>query len=559
MPDPQTAPPPPPPPPPRGVTPARGPNATSLDLLQGAILIVAVLYVASDLLIPLVFSVLLSFVLAPLVRALRRVRLPRLPAVLLTALLACAVVLGAAVLIGQQVSSLAQNLPTYQSTISRKLEGLQASGGLIDRVNAALSELQHTIRPPTPAAGGGDGATSTAPAAQDRGAAAEAPSRPIPVEVHQPPPTPFETMENVLGPLLEPLATTGIVLVLVIFILLYQADLRDRVIRLAGAQDLHRTMAAMDDAAYRLSRYFLAQVAMNTAYGLVMTAALWVIGLPNPLLWGFIAGLMRFVPFIGTFIAVVFPVLLALAVDPGWATLAWVGLLYAVGEGMMGQVVEPLVFGQSTGLSPIAVIAAATFWTWLWGPLGLLLATPLTVCVVVLGRHVDRLEFLEVALGDRPALEPEEVFYQRALAGDTDSLAEQAEQCLGEKPLAAYLDAVAVPALRLAQVDAARSRIAPERLDTLRQSVLGLLEVLEDAENPAPGAEDDVPPPAAPPAEWRAPGAVLCLAGRGPFDALLAAMLGQALLHRGFGVRVGGFLYMSRVYSIQSWPSRLPF
>ena len=281
----------------------------------------------------------------------------------------------------------------------------------------------------------------------------------------------MEMLQRVAEPLLGPLATAGIVVILVIFILLYREDLRDRLIRLAGARDLHRTMSAMDDAAYRLSRFFLAQTGMNTAFGLFIAAALWLIGIPNPLLWGFVAALMRFVPFIGVFVAVTGPLLLAMAVDPGWATLVWVLVLFAVSEMLMGQVFEPLVFGHSTGLSPIAVIAAATFWTWLWGPIGLLLAVPLTVCLVVLGRHVDRLEFLEVMLGDQPPLDPEETFYQRALAGDADALAEQAERCLKEKPLADYLDVVALPALRLAQADAVHGVLPPERREALQRSV----------------------------------------------------------------------------------------
>ncbi|MFC7692541.1 AI-2E family transporter [Paeniroseomonas aquatica] len=244
----------------------------------------------------------------------------------------------------------------------------------------------------------------------------------------------MEMLRRVAEPLIGPLATAGIVVILVIFILLYREDLRDRLIRLAGARDLHRTMAAMDDAAYRLSRFFLAQTGMNTAFGLLISGALWLIGVPNPLLWGFVAALMRFVPFIGVFVTVTGPILMALAVDPGWTMLVWVLVLFGVSELLMGQVFEPLVFGHSTGLSPIAVIAAATFWTWLWGPIGLLLAVPLTVCLVVLGRHVERLEFLEVMLGDQPPLDPEETFYQRALAGDASALAEQAERCLKEKP-----------------------------------------------------------------------------------------------------------------------------
>jgi hypothetical protein len=195
------------------------------------------------------------------------------------------------------------------------------------------------------------------------------------------------------------------------------------------------------------------------------------------------------------------------------------------------------VFGHSTGLSPIAVIAAATFWTWLWGPIGLLLAVPLTVCVVVLGKHVDRLEFLEVMFGDRPPLDPEETFYQRALAGDTNALAEQADGYLKDKPLAEYLDAVALPALRLAQADAVHGELQPERWEALQRSVELLIEDLEESDDPHP---QEKAPTAPLPAHWHAPGAVLCLAGRGPFDVLAASMLGQVLKRRGFGVQMGG-------------------
>jgi hypothetical protein len=356
------------------------------------------------------------------------------------------------------------------------------------------------------------------------------------VVIRTPEPTTLETLQRVAEPLLHPLATGGIVLILVIFILLYREDLRDRLIRLAGARDLHRTMAAMDDAAFRLSRFFLAQVGLNSAFGVFIAAMLWLIGIPNPLLWGFVAGLMRFVPFIGSYIAAAFPVLLALAVDPGWTTLVLVLALFAVGEITMGQVVEPLIFGHSTGLSPIAVIAAATFWTWLWGAVGLLLAVPLTVCLVVLGRHVDRLEFLEVMLGDQPALDPEETFYQRALAGDLDALAEQSERFLKERPPEAYLDGVALPALRLAQADASRGALAEERMTTLRESVLTLLEDIDGGEEDAAATEGAA---RAVPAAWQAPGAVLCLGGRGAFDGLLAAMVAELLAWRGFGVQQG--------------------
>jgi len=515
--------------PPQRSLAAAGSPASGLQLLQGALIIIAVLYFARELLVPLALAILLSFVLAPVARVFRRFSVPRVPAVLLAALLGLLVMLGVAGLMAQQASTLAQNLPTYQATITNKLAGLRSAGGLLERMNSALEEFQRDVReqegPP------GDIAP---PAPQVTPMTTGARQAPMPVEIHTPPPTAFETLRGVLEPLLGPLALGGIVLILVIFILLYREDLRDRVIRLIGSRDLHRTMAAMDDAAYRLSRYFLAQVAMNSVYGLFMTAALWLIGIPNPLLWGFITGLMRFVPFIGGWIAVAFPALLALAVDPGWTTLVWVLLLYTASELAMGQVFEPWIFGHSTGLSPIAVIAAATFWTWLWGPVGLLLSVPLTVCLVVLGRHVDRLEFLEVMLGDQPALDPEEFFYQRALAGDVDALAEQSERQLQEKSLAGYMDAVALPALRLAQADAARGTLSAARLEALRRSVRTLLEDLEEEDS---AVEDTEQAPL--PAAWQEPGAVVCTPGRGAFDGLLAAMLVQVLLRRGFGVQQG--------------------
>ena len=546
-----------------------------LEMLQVGAIVVAILYFARDMLIPIALAVLLSFVLAPLVRGLRRVHVPRVAAVLLVVALGFGAILGIGAVMGRQATTLAANLPAYKATVAEKMQGLRGAGGVMDRVTGVLHELGSAAAPPA------DGPPGDAPRPEVPAGALGAapggagdPSRPVPVEIRSPDPTAFEMLQRVAEPLLEPLATVGIVVILVIFILLYREDLRDRMIRLAGAQDLHRTLAAMDDAAYRLSRYFLAQVGLNTGFGLFIAAGLWLIGIPNPLLWGFIAGLMRFVPFIGAYIAAAFPMVLALAVDPGWSTVLWVLALFAISEPLMGQVFEPWIFGHSTGLSPIAVIAAAAFWTWLWGSIGLLLAVPLTVCLVVLGRHVEQLGFLEVMLGDQPPLDPEETFYQRALAGDEDALAEQAEACLRERRLPEYLDAIALPALALAQADDARGALAPERRERLERSVVTLLEDVEDADeataareakaakkakrsSDAAGEEDaaaedgadgaapapaPAPAPARPsvPARWQAAGAVLCLSGRGAFDPLLATMVGQALARRGFGVQVGG-------------------
>jgi predicted PurR-regulated permease PerM len=219
---------------------------------------------------------------------------------------------------------------------------------------------------------------------------------------------------------------------------LQQQDLRNRMIRLAGAHDLQRTTAAIDDAGQRLSRLFLTQLALNAGFGLVIGLGLWLIGVPSAPLWGILAMTLRFVPYIGAIISAIFPLLVAAAVGPGWSMVLWTAALFLIVEPIVGHVIEPMVYGQSSGLSPVAVVASATFWTWLWGPIGLVLATPLTVCLVVLGRHVEQLKFLEIMLGDRPALSPTEVTYQRMLAGDPMEAAEQAETFLKEQPLVSY-------------------------------------------------------------------------------------------------------------------------
>jgi hypothetical protein len=234
----------------------------------------------------------------------------------------------------------------------------------------------------------------------------------------------------------------GIVVVVAIFVLLQKEDLRDRLIRLFGATDLHKTTVAMDDAARRLSKYFLTQLAINTSFGILIGIGLYFIGLPNPLLWGILSGLLRFVPYIGAFISAALPLALAMAVDPGWSMVIWTGGLYVGGEVLVSQAIEPVLYGHSTGLSPFAVIVAAIFWSWMWGPIGLILSMPLTLSVVVLGRYVERLAFLDILLGDRPALTPIESFYQRILAGDEDEALDHAELLLKERSLSSYYDEV---------------------------------------------------------------------------------------------------------------------
>ena len=279
-------------------------------------------------------------------------------------------------------------------------------------------------------------------------------------------------------------------MIFVIFILMQMQDLRNRLVRLAGSQDLQRTTAAIDDAGQRLSRLFLTQLALNAGFGVVIGAGLWVIGVPSAALWGMLAMILRFVPYIGAAISAILPLVLAAAVGPDWTLVLWTAALFLVVEPLLGHVLEPLLYAHGTGLSPVAVIASATFWTWLWGPIGLILATPLTICLVVLGRYVDRLKFLDVMFGDEPALTPAELVYQRMLARDPVEAAEQARNFLKQKPLLAYYDEVLVPGLRLAQADAERGLLDDERTARIRDAVAEIIDDLsthEDKSEPAAG------------------------------------------------------------------------
>ena len=254
-------------------------------------------------------------------------------------------------------------------------------------------------------------------------------------------------------------------------------------IKLLGTKELHRTTEVLDEAAARLSRYFLLQTALNAGFGVVVGVALWIIGVPSPLLWGIFTMLMRFVPYIGSILAAVLPVALAAAVDPGWTMVGWTLALFLIGEPVMGHIVDPLVFGKHTGLSPVAIVVAATFWTWLWGPIGLIVATPLTLCLVILGQYTKRLEFLHVLLGDQPALTPPESFYQRLIAGDPAEIIEQAEAHLKECRLTEYYETVALPGLALAQRDMSSGELPPERQALLVDGIMELIDGLSDHED----------------------------------------------------------------------------
>ncbi len=521
-----------------------------------AALIVAALYFGRDVFVPLALSILLSFVLAPLVRALQNFRVPRAIAVIGVVLLAFSIIFAIGGVIAAQMTQLAGELPRYESNMRAKIQsvrGTAATNNTLERAADVLQDLGKELNKPKEAPSAAAVAPKANPVpAQD--------ARPIPVEVRQPPPTALESIAALISPLLHPLMTSGIVIIFVIFTLLQREDLRNRLIKLAGSHDLQKTTVALNDAAQRLSRLFLSQLALNSAFGLVIGTGLWFIGIPSAVLWGILAGILRFVPYIGVFIAIVFPLALAVAVDPGWSLLLWTAALFLIVEPLVGQVIEPLLYGRSTGLSPLAVVLSATFWTALWGPIGLVLATPLTICLVVLGRHVENLQFLDVMFGDRPPLSPPQLFYQRMLAEDPAEALDNAEQFLKEMPLVTYYDEVALKGLKLAQADLNRDALDALHVQRIRDSVMELVKELDDHEDQQAKKESaqDVEAASAGPVKgspvgdlpilakdelaghWRGENPILCVPGRPGLDEAVASMLAQILSKHGISTRVEG-------------------
>jgi predicted PurR-regulated permease PerM len=525
------------------------PKPEALFGLATGVVVVSALYLARDVLIPITLAVFLTFFLAPIVRLLQRARFPKVAAVAVSVVLALAIILLVGGIIGSQLKSLVADAPQYQTTVLNKIETLQRT------INSLAKQVTGRLGP-----------VYKAPArAPDAPGDAEPDQPPIPVIVQSSSSGYLETARLILEPILSPLSTLAIVLIVTIFILVRQEDLRDRLIRLFGSNDLHRTTLAIDDATQRLTRYFLTQAAINASFGLLIGFGLFLIGLPSPVLWGLLAALLRFVPYVGAVTAAVLPIGLAAAVDPGWSKALWTTGLFIVAEGVTGQILEPVLYGSSTGLSPTAVVIVAIFWSWIWGPIGLILSTPLTLCLVVLGRHVRRLEFFDVLLGDRPALTPVETLYQRLLAGDPDEVLDQAEGLLKGRALSSYYDDIALKALRLVANDLSRGVVQPGQLEKIQEVMLGLIQDLEPHEDvdptltekqakatvvevagvarperettTQPAPQGQVHESANLPDVWLSERSMLCVAGRDPLDGVVASMLAQLLRKHGLGAQ----------------------
>jgi predicted PurR-regulated permease PerM/GAF domain-containing protein len=471
------------------------------------VLIVTVLYLGRGIIVPLVLAVLLAFALGPVVSALRRVRVPHIVAILM-AVLAAALLIGAiAYTAVSQFIALAADLPRYQATISDKLRLAQETfggGQVIDRIVSTIEQVGAQMQSGTEGVTLGQG-------------------NPIPVIIANDGTGSLELAQSVLFSIVGPLASLLIVTIFLIFLLLEREELRDRFLKLVSRGDLRSSTEAMNEASERVGRYLLAQASVNMAYGVLFGLGLFVIGVPNAILWGLLAAIFRYIPFVGTLVIASVPILLSIAVDPGWSMLLWVIGLYLLLEVVSNNFIEPRLYGNSTGLTPLAVLVAAMFWATLWGPIGLIVSMPLTVCIVVMARYVPGLGFIETMLGSAPVLLPQERFYQRLIAGNVEEATEVADREIEAGDVGEFYDDIAVPALRLAEADIAGGLADPSHRHRVVETLSEVIENIEGALDAVPDEE-----------EMR----VLVFGGKTELDQAIALMVAERVRAAGVPVRV---------------------
>jgi predicted PurR-regulated permease PerM len=483
----------------------RGNGSPVRPLIIAALIIVAIgaLYVGAGIFVPLVLAVLVTFALAPIVHLLRKIGLPNLPAVLIAVLGAGIIIACIAYLIVTQLAHLATDIPQYQKIVSDKFRDLQktASGGnFFSHIADAIQNFSASTAP---------AATPTSPA----------PAEPLPVRVVNDSQGPLSFALASLVTILAPLATAAIVTVFVVFLLLERDDFRDRFLKLVSRGDFHTSTMVMGEAAKRVSRYLLIQAVVNLVYGAVFGLGLFAIGIPNALLWALCTALFRYIPFVGTLIAAAIPFALAFAIDPGWTKLLETVILFFGLEIVVTNAIEPRLYGSSTGMSGLAVLVAAMFWASLWGPIGLILSTPLTVCLVVLGQYVPELKFLEIMLGSEPVLQPDEQIYQRLLSGNPEEAIEIAETYVAGHSRQEFYDDIAIPALRLAAADRARNGTDVGSRRAVAEGMSAIVAEMDTPANHSDESSEPVPVTAK----------VLCIGGRTELDVAAARMLAQVI------------------------------
>lgn len=471
-------------------------------------LCIAALHYGRSVLMPLAFAALLAFVLEPVVAWLRRRRVPHVAAVVTVIVLTLMGLTGAATVVGQQIVALSAELPTHRATIQKKLQALRPSG----QAHPVLAEAARVVGMLEKEVGAARDAVATGAAGKE--------SAPTKVLVEPAPPSPLRALGDMLAPVLMPLATAGFVVVLLIFMLLQRREMVDRIVRLSGG-NLHLMADAMNESATRVSRYLGAQVLVNVGYGIPMAAGLWWLDVPGAMLWGFLAAVLRFVPYLGPAVAALFPLLMAFAIDPGWTIVGWTLALIVFLELVSNNVVEPLAYGGSTGVSPVAVLLSAAFWALLWGPVGLIVATPLTVCIVVIGRHLGPLRSLGVLLGSAPAFDKPTQLYQRLISGDEEEAIELAQEEAARTSLQSFYNDSAVPMLALAAQTSTEDATAAHRHRVVSGTARIIEALREDTAVAAPAAA----------------ASVLCLGARNELDTLSAEMLVHLLQAQGHAAR----------------------
>ena len=521
--------------------------STLLSVLM-IIIVVAVLYFAKEIFVPLALALLFSFLLAPLVRRFEMWRLPRVPAVLLAVALAFSVVGGVGSLVGTQLVDLTYKLPSYQANISHRIANLKKSdpNSPLSRASATLTTLGNQISATSPEAN----------ATRPDGPTSDNKEKIRQVEIVKPATSLIEVVQSVLGPAVGPVGTGAVVVVFVLFMLLKREDLRDRIIHLIGKGRLNVTTQALDEAAHKVTGYLTMQVIVNVSFGIPIGIGLWFIGVPNAFLWGLLAILLRFIPYIGAWVALGFPLLLSLAYTSTWSMPLEVLGLFATIELVTSNVLEPWLYGAHTGLSPVAIMVATIFWTWLWGGVGLLLATPLTVCVAVLGKYIPSLSFLDALLGDEPTLTVNERYYQRLLAMDRREAGAVAEEYQTDHSAVQVYSDLFVPALAAAereeQTGALNERHQRFIFETTREMIEeigsghtangGKPKLLVDAGHTKAEAKEEaaaalVAGPIAPVSKYP----VFCLPAADEADEIVAIMLAQCLEKEGY--RAESFSY----------------
>ena len=514
----------------------RDKNLAALLGVVVAVVVVGTLYFARVVLIPFTLAVLITFILTPVAKLLERMHFGRMFSTLIVVVLSFIVVGAVGWTVSQQFAQVMNQLPDYRSNIHAKLEALHLSKSTaLNNASDTMNEISKDLAAP-PAGSSASGTHS---------AAAPSRQRPMQVEVVKSPALPLDSLESVLGII----GTFGIVVVLTFFMLVRRENFRNRLISLGGHRSLHVMTQAIDDATARVSRYLRLQLLVNICYGALIGTCLHFIGIPGALLWGVLVGLLRFLPYIGPPIGGILPLLLSFAIFDGWIKPLETFGLFVVTEILVSNFVEPALYGAYTGLSSMAILLAAIFWTAIWGPIGLVLSTPLTVCLVVIGRHVPRLRFLNVLLGDEPVLTADARYYQRLLAMDHEEAKRVLENFLKKKPLEDLYDSVLIPALSLAERDRHHERLdkvsAEFVISNTRRIIAELFEERrhETHESSPPSREIPAPPNQPNESESRAslpartPIAnpkIVVVPARDAADEIVAAMLCQLLARAGY-------------------------